>query len=226
MKKMGILASLALCVTIGGVYAAWQFAETDVSSAYANVAVSLASKTDKTTKGSLDIKSVNTGLKIDDPADDNKKHTTVLTYTEGGKFVITFVANANAPDDVLEKGIDLQWKVGLATSANVAVEDVSSVKFKYDIDGDGEIEEGGENQVDEIQEIFTSIDSEPVDITNPPSKAVDGNGVVTFTYEVDIETVWNKIKLASIVLDKEAMYNEYSRVLGEYTLHFHVSEKA
>ena len=225
MKKMGILASLALCVTIGGVYAAWQFAETDVSSAYANVAVSLASKADATAKGSLEITSVNTGLKIDDPADADK-HTTVLTYTEGGKFVITFIANANAPDEVLKNGIDLQWKVGLATSANVAVEDVSSVKFKYDIDGDGQIEEGGENQVDEIQEIFTNIDSTLIDVGSYETRNENENGTVTFTYEVDIETVWGKIGLAKIVLDKEAMYNEYSRVLGEYTLHFHVSEKA
>ena len=226
MKKMGILASLALCVTIGGVYAAWQFAETDVSSAYANVAVSLASKADATTKGSLEITSVNTGLKIDDPVD-AEKHTTVLTHTEGGKFVITFVANANAPDEVLKNGIDLQWKVGLATSANVAVPDVSTLQFKYDIDGDGTIEEGNaEGQVDEIQEIFTNIDSTLIDVGSYKTiNANENNGTVTFTYEVSIEDVYNKIELAKIVLDKEDMYNKYSEELGKYTLHFHVSEK-
>lgn len=202
MKKMSILASLALCVTIGGVYAAWNYADKNVSTTYAAMGVSVTGVTSQSEKGTLQAVGTNVALQIDDVAN-TKLHTTEFVYDANGYFTVTFTANANAPVDVLEKGIDLKWYIGLATTANLPA-DYTTVEY-------------------ESQDIYT-ISSQEVQITQTPTREVKPDGTVVFTYQVPMTAVMQKITLTEIVLDTQAAHDAYSQIVNQYLFHFHVAE--
>lgn len=204
MKKFGILASLALCVTIGGVYAAWNYAEEDVSAGYGVSLLGITGVEGQTTKGSIKVEGTNVALKVDDTAD-GVVHNTKLTYNADGYFTVTFTANASASEDVRANGIDLQWRVGLATTANVE-HDYTQVMFND-------------------QQIFDEIISGATPITEAGVRDdTHGDGTVSFTYTIDMDDVYSKIDLAEIILDTEAMHNEYSEIINDYVIHLHVEE--
>ena len=202
MKKMSILASLALCVTIGGVYAAWNYADKNVSTTYAAMGVSVTGVTSQSEKGTLKAEGTNVALQIDDVAN-TKLHTTEFVYDANGYFTVTFTANANAPIDVLENGIDLKWYIGLATTANLPA-DYTEVEY-------------------EGQDIYT-ISSQEVQITQLKNREEKGDGTVVFTYQVPMSAVMQKITLTEIVLDTQAAHDAYSQIVNQYLFHFHVAE--
>lgn len=236
MKKLSVLAALALCVTVGGVYAAWNYAEQGVSTVYAVGTVGITGVEGKTSKGTLKAVGNNLAIKVDDvPIDDeetqtNVLHQTALTYNTEGYFTVTFTADANATADIKKDGIPLVWYVGLANTSNESVS-YADAKFTYDKNGDGDYADVG----DVDAPIYTSINSDPVLITDAnlvwpdESKQNKGvtnpNGTVTFTYKIEIEDVMGKVELNQIILETEAMHNAYSKQINSYVLHFHVGEK-
>ena len=64
-KKLGLLATLAMCVTVGGVYAAWNYAGGDADKAEAGKFINITQATFDGTSGSLSV-TLPTILKIDD----------------------------------------------------------------------------------------------------------------------------------------------------------------
>ncbi|MBQ4053503.1 MAG: hypothetical protein IJD33_04105 [Clostridia bacterium] len=216
MKKLTVLASLALAVTIGGVYAAWNYAEEGVTAAYATGTVGITGVEGKTTKGTLSASGTNLALKVDDVSSDTKQHTTILTYNADGYFTVTFTPNSNATEVIKTNGIDLEWYVTLADTSNQTVMDLSAVTFDYDLNGDGTIQE------DEKKPIYTAIDSSIKTKIERGDYVSNTNGV--FTYTVPLATVMGRVHLAEIVLETEDMHNKYSAVLNSYILQFHVGE--
>ena len=232
MKKLSVLAALALCVTVGGVYAAWNYAEQGVSTVYAVGTVGITGVEGKTSKGTLKATGNNLAIKVDDIAEDNVLHQTKLTYNTEGYFTVTFTADANATADIKKDGIPLVWYVGLANTSNESVK-VEEAKFTYDKNGDGDYADTDKGDVDAA--IYTSINSDPVLITDDnlvwpdeETKQTKGvtnpNGTVTFTYEIAIKDVMDKVELNQIILETEAMHNAYSKQINSYVLHFHVGE--
>ncbi len=207
MKKLTVLASLALAVTIGGVYAAWNYAEEGVTAAYATGTVGITGVEGKTAKGALSASGTNLAIKVDDVATDTYQHTTVMTYNEAGYFTVTFTPNSNATEDIKTNGIDLEWYVTLADTSNQVV-DYTPVTFDYDGDGNGE-------------QIYSNINSGKTTIEREHFES-NTNGV--FTYKVPLATVMGKVTLKGIVLETEAMHNAYSKILNQYVLQFHVGE--
>ncbi len=237
MKKMSILASLALCVTIGGVYAAWVYADQEVKTSYATMGVTVTGVTGSSQKGVLGAVGTNVSLTIDD-VDNEKQHITELVYDPNGYFTVTFTANANAPQDVLKNGVDLQWYVGLATTENAAV-DPSTVQYnstviytfknptttttttstpvkivKVDPENLGgvtkvEIENGVQYKKGDV--VIESREEKP-------------NGTVVFTYRVELQDVMAQIELSEILLDTQDKHNAYSKIVNQYLFHFHVAE--
>ena len=208
MKKMSILASLALCVTIGGVYAAWNYADKNVSTTYASMGVTVTGVTSQSEKGTLAAVGSNVALQIDDVANE-KPHTTEFVYDPNGYFTITFTAYANAPASVLNDGIDLEWYVGLAaTAGDEPVEDFTQIKYNG-------------------QQIY-DIDSDPVAIPDAAlqSREEKSDGTVVFTYKVSLVDVMEKIQLTEIVLETKAAHDAYSGIAEAYKFHFHVVEAA
>lgn len=96
-KGLGVLMALALCVTVGGVYATWSYAQDDVASVESEVTLSLTEKVENTrgtitVEGSvafvLDQKSAEAGA---------YDYTAVLkTADESTDFAVTFTADPGA----------------------------------------------------------------------------------------------------------------------------------
>ncbi|MBE5751923.1 MAG: hypothetical protein E7357_05875 [Clostridiales bacterium] len=70
-KKVGILATLALCVTVGGVYATWMYADTSaaIESQHKHLAQDLAGSTTTGAVGTLKVETAGLKFVIDQASD-------------------------------------------------------------------------------------------------------------------------------------------------------------
>ena len=251
MKKMGILASLALSVTIGGVYAAWLYADKTVDTSYATMGVSVTGVTSTLQKGTLGAVGSNVAIQIDD-VDNDKQHITEFVVNQDGYFTVTFTANANAPLEVLKNGIDLNWYIGLALTTSETPTPTQDTAVTFD---DGTLQDNGTpwgaRQIFDINEDpvqinkMIGLDELPTDVTKEDIKNENGdkvgvkylkddvviesreektNGTVVFTYRVEIEAVMAKIRLTEMLLDTKDKHDRYSAIVSKYAFHFHVAE--
>lgn len=95
-KKVGILATLALCVTVGGVYATWNYTQGTAVETHATITTKLAAAEISTEAiGSLKVTAVG-GIKIDDA---NNDYIADVTF-DGATY---FIVNLENPAD----GVDL-----------------------------------------------------------------------------------------------------------------------
>lgn len=108
-KKVGILATLALCVTIGGVYATWTYADTNtaIESQHKHIAVDIAGSTTTGAVGTLKVETA--GLKfIIDQA--NANHEAYLNWSNTvTEIPVTFMPSANAGEDIKTNGINVMY---------------------------------------------------------------------------------------------------------------------
>lgn len=80
-KKLGTLAALGLCFTVGGVYATWSYASGTATGAGADNAVIVAiAETESTPKGTIAVDSNNLKITLDQKADGDY---TVVSKMEG-----------------------------------------------------------------------------------------------------------------------------------------------
>lgn len=108
MKKLTIIVALMLIVTIGGVYATWNYAQGDVSKVdkYLDSVTKITDKVVTTSKGTISVDSTNLSIVIDDA---NNDHTAELSVT--GYVQITFTPNDGADADVIANGIKLKYSM-------------------------------------------------------------------------------------------------------------------
>jgi len=120
MKKLSVLIALALCLTIGGVYAAWNYSQGNVQTAYGNIAVgqnhqiSITEAITDNSKGTISVDATNLKFVIDDTG----SHVAGLTIT--GSVKVSFTPNPGADEEVATNGIPLkfvlnasdEWKYG------------------------------------------------------------------------------------------------------------------
>lgn len=106
MKKVSVLITILLIVTMGGVYATWSYAEANAAESHQHMSINLESATTNLAEGVIHnvINSMN--VLIDDADDD---YTAEITVT--GKMGFVFVPNAGASDDVVADGIAMQWQL-------------------------------------------------------------------------------------------------------------------
>lgn len=111
MKKLGLLIGLAICVTVGGVYATWTYTQnTDVADETVNMTMNL---TDVAYSGSYGTYLVNTdGLKLKIDPKPGTTHTTSLLVE--GDIVITFTPNSVAPAEIKANGVESTFQFGLS----------------------------------------------------------------------------------------------------------------
>lgn len=108
-KKVGILATLALCVTVGGVYATWTYADTNtaIDSQHKHVAQDIAGATTTGAVGTLKVETA--GLKfIIDQANDAHEAELVWgnTVTE---IPVTFMSSTTASQEIKANGISVMY---------------------------------------------------------------------------------------------------------------------
>ena len=101
MKKISVLITLILCVTIGGVYAAWAYTGSTVSSVDRTVSHGLTTATTDGDVGILEVVHNDVDVSIDQTAVGNYLAKLVIT----GSITVKFTPNAGAPTDVVNNAI-------------------------------------------------------------------------------------------------------------------------
>ena len=206
-KKLSMLAAMALCVTVGGVYATWIYATQAVPTAYATMSVTLTGTATGGQAGTLTVAGTNVALKIDDPADDNV-HKAELQYDQNGYFSITFTPNVNAESNI-KNGVNLEWRVGV-----------------YDVNAnDGQ---GGSIASSEwtynSQPIFTTVDTTPGTIVETSYDVEASTVGVSYVYKLPMTTVMDKIKLNdNLYLTTMQQYSAFETALTGKMFHVHVN---
>lgn len=224
-KKLSMLAALALCTTIGGVYAAWVYPKNTIPSGYGVANLGITGVDYEGQAGSISVVGTNTGIVIDDI--NEKDYVTAMSYNAEGYFTVTFTPSADAMETVKD-GMDIKWYVGLSNgSAPMSVED-----FTYQFG------------TEEAKQIFTAINSTPVEVKQTDTIEVevdDGNGGTTtqqvpvitavdsntdgktdyYTFTISMEQVVSKLILNGIVLSTEDRYTTYLNALKNGYIHVH-----
>ena len=101
MKKLSILVALILCVTIGGVYAAWSYTGSTTTAVDRTLSHGMATAVQKGDVGIFSITENNIDIKIDQMAAGDYRAKLVIT----GSVTVTFTPNDGAPEDVTESAI-------------------------------------------------------------------------------------------------------------------------
>lgn len=112
MKKLSVLVALILCVTVGSVYATWNYAQggaEKVVKYFDDSTVITPSVTD-TAKGTIEVDTTGLDIVIDDEGNDYYGDMTIT-----GKVVITFTPSEGADETVANSGIALQYSLGTTT---------------------------------------------------------------------------------------------------------------
>lgn len=113
MKRLSLLIALMLAVTIGGVYATWNYAQGTVAYREKFLTAHLTDKVVDTAKGVIDVNIDGLTITIDD-ADNN--HHGELTF--GGSITVTFTPNEGADENVDLYGIPLQFQLATTDGYN------------------------------------------------------------------------------------------------------------
>lgn len=94
-KRVGLLATLALCVTVGGVYATWNYTQGTAPSTHTTITTKLASAVISTDAiGQLQVTSQG-GIKIDDV---NNDYIADISFEDNTGFVVTIEHAAEGVD--------------------------------------------------------------------------------------------------------------------------------
>lgn len=103
MKKLGIIIMIALALTVGGVYATFNYAQKDVDAKNAELSLAIAGKNTETAKGTIGVDTTGFMLRVDDVTG-----TLKTGYTAMGATKVTFTPAKGADDDVVTNGIKLK----------------------------------------------------------------------------------------------------------------------
>ena len=115
MKKLSILIALCLLVSVGGVYAAWVYADgAVVDRSNDHTAIGITGSTNTSEKGVFALTN-SIEILIDDEKFVNpttgKDYKAIFTGT--GEFTVSFTPSAGAPEDVVNDGIKMQLELSL-----------------------------------------------------------------------------------------------------------------
>ena len=109
MKKLSGIIAAAVCVTVGGVYATWTFADSnDIARIQTTITVGLTDiQTSGTAAGTYTFKENSLSIVVDQK--DTGDHTAVLDFD--GSVTIVFTPNVNAGGDVKESALETIFRI-------------------------------------------------------------------------------------------------------------------
>ena len=220
MKKLSVLIAMLLCVTIGGVYAAWTYAGTnDIADSFAEAKVTIADVELLGANGVYTVES-NLVLTVDQA---NEQHDAKLVFGSNNNqsiyLTVKFTPSVNAPINVKRDAVPSEVYFGLSTP------------MQYKMDADGNYSETGTPK-----DIFTLantgngiIDTEnEVEwvkwIENEQGEYVKSNQATDlakyFTCTFNVDWLQSQIKLNDnegdnpFVLDTKAEHDAFRTALG------------
>lgn len=106
MKKLSLLMALILLVTVGGVYATWNYAQGDVTSTQAFVLPKMETVVTEGSKGTIAVDTSGMTIKVDDLDTDSVIHKPALVMD--GKITVTFTPAVGADETVTNTGIPMK----------------------------------------------------------------------------------------------------------------------
>ena len=124
MKKLSLLIALALIVTIGGVYAAWNYAQGATASVEITREINMAQVNTNSNKGSISATPSNVAFLVDDGG----AYHTVLNGT--GEFAIVFTPNTGADDTTIASGIKMKATITIKSTNNLTYNGVVPIAVK------------------------------------------------------------------------------------------------
>lgn len=111
MKKLGLIILMALVLTVGGVYATFNYAQADVDSKSATLNKGIATAKTETPKGEIAIDVEGFLLKIDDTG------TNLKTGLDAqGSVTITFTPATGADGSVVADGVNLKLEISFTNN--------------------------------------------------------------------------------------------------------------
>lgn len=203
MKRFFSVIALALCITIGGVYATWTYTATnDIMDVNQTKTLQMAGATETGAAGAYEIDVSGLSLVIDDT---NSDHYPELVVS--GNVVVTFVPINAASGDIKNNGV-ISY-TNLTTTVDLAT-------WTFD---DGH---GNDGPIFTLN--FTPHTIERADAASAEFKwSPAGNGTLTCTFPA--EGIANHISLTQYYLDTKDLYNAYDSNLENGMLKFIVSDE-
>ncbi len=111
MKKLGFVIIMALVLTVGGVYATFNYAQNDVDPVNATLTKTIAGTDITKAKGTITIDVETFQLKIDDTT-----KTLKTGLTTQGSVKVTFTPAKGADASVADEGVDLKLEIAFANN--------------------------------------------------------------------------------------------------------------
>ena len=198
MKKLSLLITLLLCVTITGVYAVWTYAGTnDIADVYTEFKITIADVELTGANGTYVITS-NLVLVIDQANDDHEAE--LLFQSNDGKDIyltVTFTPSKNAGQEIKDNAVPSELYFGTTTD------------MLYKMDKDGNY--SAEGTPTPILAFANPGDGELNDFINWGEP--DANGV--FTYTMNKAQLEEMISLSqTFVLDTKAEHDAFRTALN------------
>lgn len=202
MKKLSGIIAAAVCVTIGGVYATWTFADNnDIARIQTDITVGLTDiQTSGTAAGTYTFKDNTIAIVVDQKEVGN--HTAVLGIT--GSITVVFTPNINAGEAVETGAI----KTGFWVKTNI-----DETAWVYDDDSDA----SGALQIFDVSNTTQVIDGVGEAATNW-TKQTDG----TFEYVIKAETLAQLIAFKNeFKIESKAEHESFDTALsaGHFVLY-------
>ena len=111
MKKLGFVIMIALVLTVGGVYATFDYARNDIDPVNATLTKTIAGADTATAKGTITIDVETFQLKIDDTT-----KTLKTGLTTQGSVKVTFTPAKGVDASVADEGIELKLEIAFANN--------------------------------------------------------------------------------------------------------------
>ena len=217
MKKLSVLIALVLCVTIGGVYAAWNYSQGNTASVNVSREINMAQVVTNGIKGTITATPQNNfAFLVDDITNDTPngdgtytdiKYKAVLVGT--GDIKINFTANPGADQTTKDKGIKMIATITLSAKDNLKYSDPHTSQDVVPI-----AVKTGANVI--ALEITENEDGEPVD--------KDGKPDITNEATITAQEIVDCLELANVILDTKAENDAFHTALKDYTIVITISE--
>ena len=128
-KKLGIVAALAMIVTVGGVYAQWSYPQVPAEGMGDTKAIELTGVSTTTKTGVINVNTDHFTIEIDD-ADKDYYGELVLS----GYVTVTFTPNPGVDKDVANQGIPMQMVLSSTSVADLTYDFGSGVVDVFTLD--------------------------------------------------------------------------------------------
>ena len=200
-KRISLLIALAVCVTIGGVYATWNYSSQNaVNDEPINLSVSLTNyNAGENAKGSLQLLEEGVDIFIDD-TDNNYIAELVMS----GRLVVLFVPYSQA-EEAKQDGIDVQFT--LSSTLKYGTEDIFSIG----------------TTASEV--IMTKITTENATTVVSGQDLTQYIADDAFVGVVEASQLDAKIDINTFELDSLDLYHEFQDALASVTITITFSEK-